>query len=86
MAVTDLSLLLAHPPRGLAMEVEDKAMGDFLRRNPENLSKDMVSSLVKKKSMTYLVHKLQTVPLRSLPNVVRALSRLLSLAGVHNKK
>lgn len=68
------------------MEIDDKAVIEAFRRNSESLGKDAVSLLVKKKAVTSLVHKLQTVPLRCLPNVVRALSRLLTLASVHGKK
>lgn len=51
-AVTDISILVALPPRGLGLDLEDRGLSETLKRNPEALTKEAVNHLVKRRFMT----------------------------------
>lgn len=82
--VCDVSLLIAPMPRGLGLDLEQAA--DALKRNPETLTKDVVAYLSKKRCLTNLPTKIMSVRKECLPNVVRAVGRLLALCNPHNRK
>jgi hypothetical protein len=72
-------------PRGIGVELDDKYTGE-LKKNPDSISKDLASSLAKKKIMSLILPKIKTTSLRALPNVMRATARLLVLVNSYNKK
>lgn len=84
--VTDVGLLVTPQPRGLGLDVDDRSLAETLRKNPESLSKEAVQHLLKKHFITSISKKVFAVKATSLPNIVRAIARLLSLANVHNRK
>ena len=84
--MTDVSILVSSPPRGLGLEVNDRGLMDHLRRNPESLSKDAAQHFLKQRFITAIAGKVFAVRALSLPNVVRAIGKLLTLANPHNRK
>lgn len=82
---TDLNILFHLLPRGIGVEMDDKYTGE-LKKNPDSISKDLASSLAKKKIMSLILPKIKITSLRSLPNVIRATVRLLALVNGYNKK
>ncbi len=57
-AVTDIGILVAPPPRGLGLDLEDRALSETLKRNPETLTKEAVNHLLKRRFMTAIAGKL----------------------------
>lgn len=84
--VTDVGLLVTPQPRGLGLDLDDRSLVETLRKNPESLSKDAVSYLLKRHFITSISKKVFAVRATSLPNIVRAIGRLLTLANGHNRK
>ncbi len=85
-AVTDLVVLLAPAPKGLGLDLEDRGLTEALKRNPEALTKEAVAHLLKRRFVTAIAGKVFAVKAGSLPNVVRAIGRLLHLCNSHNRK
>ena len=85
-AVTDLTFLLAPAPKGLGLDLEDRALTDTIKRNPEALTKEAAAHLLKRRIVTAVAGKVFAVRAASLPNVVRAIGRLLHLCNPHTRK
>jgi hypothetical protein len=50
--VTDIGILVAPPPRGLGLDLEDRGLSETLKRNPETLTKEAVNHLLKRRIIT----------------------------------
>lgn len=55
--VNDVSILVAPPPRGLGLDLEDRSLTETLKRNPEVLTKEAVQHLLKRRFITAIAGK-----------------------------
>lgn len=85
-ATTDLTFLLAPAPKGLGLDLEDGSLTDTIERNPESLTKEIVADLTKHPLIAVVAGKVFAVRSASLPNVIRAIGRLLQFCDPHTSK